>query len=318
MAVLDWQEIRRAAAIIRGGGLVAIPTETVYGLAADATNDRAVARIFEAKGRPRFNPLIVHVADVGAARAHAEFSPLALHLAEEFWPGPLTLVLPRRETSTLSRLVSAGLDTIALRAPAHDVARAVIEAAGLPLAAPSANPSGSISPTCAEHVRQSLGDRVDMILDGGRSVFGLESTIVKIDGQDATLLRLGAVAAADIERAIGKRLVRIRHGAAPVEAPGMLESHYAPEAQLRLNVRTPAATEAYLAFGAAPDGHPHTFSLSAAEDLREAAANFFAHLRAADALCKTARLEGISVAPIPVVGLGEAINDRLRRAAAAR
>ena len=318
MATLDWQDIRRAAEILRNGGLVAIPTETVYGLAADATNDRAVARIFEAKGRPSFNPLIVHVAGVDAARAHAEFFPLAETLADEFWPGPLTLVLPRKKGSTLSLLVSAGLDTVALRSPSHAVARAVIEAARLALAAPSANRSGSISPTRAEHVRDSLGRRVDMILDGGPCAVGLESTIVKVDGDEATLLRLGGVAVADIERAIGKPLIKSREGDNGVEAPGMLASHYAPEAPLRRNAAAPASNEAFLAFGAEPAGHPYTLNLSATKDLREAAANFFAHLRTADDLCRSKGLAGIAAAPIPAEGLGEAINDRLRRAAAPR
>ncbi|MGE0409196.1 MAG: L-threonylcarbamoyladenylate synthase [Amphiplicatus sp.] len=313
MTTLDWRDIRRAAERLREGGLVAIPTETVYGLAANATEDRAVARIFEAKGRPRFNPLIVHVAGLAEARAHATFSPLAERLARAFWPGPLTLVLPRAARSPLSLLVSAGLDTVALRAPAHPVARAVIEAAGLPLAAPSANRSGSVSPTMAAHVLGGLGDRVEMILDGGPCRVGLESTIVKIEGDEVTALRAGGLSYAEIETVVGRPLRRAEAGA--VEAPGMLASHYAPAAALRLNVETPARNEAYIAFGETPEGHPYTLNLSPARDLGEAAARFFACLHEADRLCRLHGLAGVAAAPIPKEGLGEAINDRLRRAA---
>lgn len=313
MAILDWQEIRRAAEIIRAGGLVAIPTETVYGLAADATNDRAAARIFEAKGRPQFNPLIVHVADIGTARNHASPSPLAERLAAHFWPGPLTLVLPRRENSPLSLLVSAGLNTVAIRSPAHPIARALLETVGVPLAAPSANRSGSISPTRAEHVRDGLGDAVDMILDGGPSAVGLESTIVKVEGGEATLLRAGGVSLEELERFIGAPLQRAAPGA--IEAPGMLASHYAPAARLRINVDEPRADEVYLAFGRRPPNHPFSLNLSVSGDVREAAANLFAALHAADRLVKDHRLAGISVAPVPTTGLGLAINDRLKRAA---
>ena len=315
MSILDHKDIGDAAAILRAGGLVAIPTETVYGLAADATNDRAVARIFEAKGRPRFNPLIVHVAGLEAARRYAEFPPLAEELANAFWPGPLTFVLPRRRESALSLLVSAGLDSVALRAPAHPVARAVIERSGLPLAAPSANRSGSVSPTSAAHVRESLGDRVDMIIDGGPCAVGLESTIVKIEGEDAILLRPGGLAVRDIENVIGKPVLR-RETKTTIEAPGMLASHYAPDASLRLDADTPDADEAFLAFGPAPVASPNTLNLSASGELREAAANLFAHLRALDRLVGEKGLKGIAAAPIPHEGLGEAINDRLARAAA--
>jgi len=317
MAILDWQDIRRAAEIIRKGGLVAIPTETVYGLAADATNDLAVARIFEVKGRPAFNPLIVHVADIEMARRYVETPPLADRLAAEFWPGPLTLVLMRREVCEISLLASAGLDTLAVRAPDHAVAQAVIKTAGRPLAAPSANPSGRVSPTRAEHVRESLGDKVDMILDGGPCSIGVESTIVKIDGERAILLRPGGVAAERVERVTGRPLARPGKSAS-VEAPGMIAGHYAPAASLRVNAAAPAPDEAFLAFGSAPAGHPYTLNLSASGDLREAAANLFAHLRAADALCARHGLKGIAAAPVSHEGLGEAINDRLQRAAAPR
>jgi L-threonylcarbamoyladenylate synthase len=309
------EEIERASAILRGGGLVALPTETVYGLAADARSDRAVARIYEVKRRPSFNPLIVHVADFVMARRFAAFSPMAERLAAAFWPGPLTLVAPRRVDSGISHLVTAGLDTIALRAPAHPVARALIEAFAGPLAAPSANPSGTVSPTTAAHVRDGLGAKVDMILDGGPCAVGVESAIVKVDGERATLLRPGGVSREDLERITGRALLNPPAGA--IEAPGMLASHYAPNARLRINADAPRAAEAYLAFGPSGD-HPHTLNLSEAGDLIEAAANLFAHLRALDALCASRGLSGIAVAPVPGRGLGEAINDRLARAAAAR
>ena len=307
--------IVEAAAILRAGGLVAMPTETVYGLAADATNDRAVARLYEAKGRPAFNPLIVHIADLAMATRFAALPTLAEQLASAFWPGPLTLVVLRREASGLSHLVTAGLDTVGLRAPAHPVAQALIAAADRPLAAPSANRSGAISPTSAAHVRESLGDKVDMILDGGTSAVGVESTIIKIEGDRATLLRPGGVAREAIERVIGRPLMGPRLGA--IEAPGMLASHYAPRARLRINAREPRAGEAFLAFGPSP-AYPHTLNLSDAGDGVEAAANLFAHLRALDALCAAKGLSGIAVAPVPTSGLGEAINDRLARAAAPR
>lgn len=307
--------IDRAQRLILAGEPVAIPTETVYGLAADATNDRAVARIFEAKGRPSFNPLIIHVLDLDMARRYAEFSPLAEKLAKAFWPGPLTLVLPRGRDCGLSLLVSSGLDTIAVRAPDSVVARRLIELCDRPLAAPSANRSGSISPTTAEHVRDSLGDRIRMIIDGGRCAVGVESTIVKVDGDRAILLRPGGVARDCIERAIGEPLEAPPRG--KIEAPGMLESHYAPRARLRLNVETPRADEAFIGFGAFDgDSAAARFNLSASGDLVEAAANLFARLHSADRAVSSLGLSGVAVAPIPGEGLGEAINDRLKRAAA--
>lgn len=308
------QDIARAGALLRAGGLVAMPTETVYGLAADATNDRAVSRIFEAKGRPSFNPLIAHVKDARAAAEEAVFPPLAERLAAAFWPGPLTLVLPRRSSSSLSLLVSAGLDTVGLRCPAHPVARALLAAVGRPLAAPSANLSGAPSPTTAAHVRESLGPAVDYVLDGGPCRVGLESTIVKIDDGALKLLRPGGVAAEELERILGARLSRASDGR--IESPGMMASHYAPRARLRLNVDAPNPDEAFLAFGPAPADSPHVLQLSASRDLVEAATNFFAHLHAADALVSAQGLSGIAAAPIPATGLGEAINDRLMRAAA--
>lgn len=310
----DPTEIEKAAAILRAGGLVAMPTETVYGLAADATNDRAVARIYEAKGRPSFNPLIVHVADLEMARRIADVPPLGERLAGLFWPGPLTLVLPRRADCGISHLVTAGLDTVALRSPAHPMARALLLATGRPLAAPSANPSGTISPTTAEHVREGLGAKVDCILDGGRCDVGIESTILKIDGDRVTLLRPGGVAREAIERVAGAPLLA---PAVRIEAPGMLETHYAPRARLRLNVETPRADEAFIGFGAIDgDSAAERFNLSARGDLVEAAANLFARLHSADRAVSSLGLSGVAVAPIPREGLGEAINDRLRRAAA--
>jgi L-threonylcarbamoyladenylate synthase len=306
----DRTAIEKAARILRSGGLVAFPTETVYGLGADATNGVAVARIFEAKGRPRFNPLIVHVPDADAARRFAVFDAEAALLAARFWPGPLTLVLPLKRDAEhrLSDLVTAGLDTVAIRVPRHRVARALLEAAGVPVAAPSANISGRISPTRAAHVAEDLDGRVDMILDGGAADAGLESTIVALEPRP-TLLRPGAVAREDVEAALGAPLAD-RHEGDGVTAPGQLASHYAPNASVRLNAAEARPGEALLAFGpAAPEG---ALNLSRAGDLREAAANLFACLRALDA----ANPGRIAVMPIPETGLGEAINDRLRRAAA--
>jgi L-threonylcarbamoyladenylate synthase len=302
--------IARAAELLRAGGLVVFPTETVYGLGADATNPKAVARIFEAKGRPRFNPLIAHVLDLRGAEQHARLAPGARTLAQRFWPGPLTLVARRKDDSTVSELACAGLATIALRAPAHPMARELLAAFDGPIVAPSANRSGRVSATTAQHAAEDLGDRVDLVLDGGPTTIGLESTIIGFDDfGSATLLRAGATPRADIEAIVG-HLATPHHGA--VAAPGMLESHYAPRAALRLNAEAPRAGEAYLAFGApAPSGG---LTLSATGDLVEAAANLYAHLRALDA----SGAQTIAIAPIPEHGLGEAIRDRLQRAAAPR
>jgi L-threonylcarbamoyladenylate synthase len=303
--------IAEAADVLRRGGLVAFPTETVYGLGANARDDAAVASIFAAKGRPRFNPLIVHVTDVAQAESFVTFSPLARKLAEAFWPGPLTLVLPRRADAELSLLVSAGLDTVAVRVPANAMAQQLLAAAKLPLAAPSANASGTISATAAAHVAESLGERVDLILDGGATDVGIESTIVGFADGAPTLLRAGAIAREAIE-AITGTLAGAKHGA--VSAPGQLESHYAPHASLRLNATDVESDEALLAFGAdVPRGAKVVLNLSASGDLKEAAANLFAMLRALDA-----QAEKIAAMPVPETGLGEAINDRLRRAAAPR
>lgn len=300
--------IDRAAAILRGGGLVAFPTETVYGLGGDACNGLAVAGIYEAKGRPQFNPLIVHVADLTMAERFARFDERAHALARAFWPGPLTLVLPLKEETGLSPLVTAGLPTVAIRVPAHPVARALLAAFGGPVAAPSANPSGKVSPTRADHVAQGLTGRIAAILDGGACPVGVESTILGLDGP-AMLLRPGGVALEEIEALIGP--VALHAEGDILNAPGQLASHYAPAAPLRLNAR-PEPGDIHIGFG--PD--PAALNLSETGSLAEAAANLFHLLREAD------RLAGpgghISVAPIPETGLGRAINDRLRRAAAPR
>lgn len=288
-----------------------MPTETVYGLACDATNPKAVARVYEAKGRPQLNPLIVHVPGLAQAEEHAIFHEKAHKLALHFWPGPLTIVAPRRAESSVAELACAGLTTIAVRAPSHPIARQLMAAFGKPIAAPSANRSGHISATTAQHAAADLGHAVDVVLDGGASPVGLESTIVAVaaDGT-VTLLRPGAIARPEIEAIAGALAAPAdpRH----VSAPGMLESHYAPRARVLLNVTEPPPGAAYLAFGApAPAGG---LTLSTSGDLVEAAANLYAHLRALDA----GGAETIAVAPIPAHGLGEAIADRLRRAAAPR
>jgi L-threonylcarbamoyladenylate synthase len=304
-----------AFAVLKRGGLVALPTETVYGLAADAGNGAAVARIFEAKGRPRFNPLIAHVANLDMAKAIAKFDPLSERLAAAFWPGPLTLVLPLLPGAPVHDLVTAGLETIALRQP-QGFASGVIARLGRPLAAPSANSSGRISPTTAQAVADDLGNKVDLIVDGGQTPIGLESTIVKVEEGRVFLLRPGGAAAEDIERVAAVPLSREISG--KVEAPGMLLSHYAPKANLRLGADAILPGEALLAFGKdrAPGAEKAIamLNLSPSGDLREAAANLFEHMRRLDA----SGAKMIAVEPIPAIGLGEAINDRLGRAAAPR
>jgi len=309
------EAIAEAAALLKAGRLVAFPTETVYGLGGDATNGRAVAAIFAAKGRPRFNPLIVHLPDAGMVEAHAEMTPLARRLAETFWPGPLTLVLRRKPSSSLSDLVSAGLDSVAVRVPDHPIAHALLHAAGRPLAAPSANRSGRLSPTRAEHVAADFGDEVALILDGGPTAHGLESTVIDARGDVPLLLRPGAVTADTIAEVLGMPLQRGSALEDRPTSPGQLVSHYAPRARLRLDAARAEAGEALLAFGPdAPHRAPRTLNLSPSGDLIEAAANLFAALRALDAT----GADRIAVMPIPERGLGEAINDRLRRAAAPR
>jgi L-threonylcarbamoyladenylate synthase len=312
----DPTALGEAGRLLRDGALVAFPTETVYGLGADATNGRAVAGIFEAKGRPHFNPLIVHVPDLAAAEGIAQFTPLARRLAQAFWPGPLTLVLERQADAGLSDLISAGLSSIALRVPAHPIAQQLLAAAGRPLAAPSANRSGRVSPTLAAHVEEDLGARVAMILDGGATAHGLESTIVDGRGDAVILLRSGAVPREAIEGVLGVLLARgpDSDDVHPT-APGQLASHYAPNALLRLNARDLRSGEALLAFGPnVPDTAGPVLNLSASGDLIEAATALFAALRELDRTGASA----IAVMPIPEHGLGEAINDRLRRAAAPR
>lgn len=304
-----------AGRCLQEGQLVAFPTETVYGLGADATNDHAVARIFAVKGRPTFNPLIVHVATPDQVAGLARLADGAKALMARFWPGPLTLVLPRADDSPVSLLCSAGLDSLAVRCPAHPMARAMIEAAGLPIAAPSANRSGCVSPTTAAHVIGSFGEDnegVALLMDGGSCAVGLESTVLDLTTSPPVLLRPGAVLREEIESALGYPIRTAAHtvSAAPT-APGQLASHYAPSLPVRLNVTAPRADEAYLGFGPSPDA---TLNLSENADLHEAAANLFAHLRTLD----RPEFAGIAVAPVPETGLGLALNDRLRRAASPR
>ncbi|MGE0626568.1 MAG: L-threonylcarbamoyladenylate synthase [Hyphomicrobiaceae bacterium] len=309
------EAIEQAARLIRAGRLVAFPTETVYGLGADATQPRAVAQIFEAKGRPRFNPLIVHVASLAAVERIAELGRAAGRLAERFWPGPMTLVLRARPGNGIADLVTAGLDTIAVRLPDHPVARALLEAADRPVAAPSANRSGRLSPTTAQHVASDLGDAPAMILDGGPCVHGLESTILDATSKRIVMLRPGAVTADDIEAVLGAPPERSAGVAQRPSAPGQLASHYAPRAQLRLEAKNVMPGEALLAFGPEVPVHDGAmFNLSPTGDVVEAAANLFAGLRALDATSP----KSIAVMPIPARGLGEAINERLQRGAAPR
>jgi L-threonylcarbamoyladenylate synthase len=291
--------VAEAARLIVAGEPVAVPTETVYGLAADATNAQAVARIYEAKGRPSFNPLIVHLPDLAAAQRIGEFNEEALALAREHWPGPLTLVVPLRADAAVASLVTAGLRSIALRVPAHPAMQALLHASGRPLAAPSANASGAISPTRAQHVLKSLGGRIPLIIDGGRTERGIESTIVAATGERLRLLRRGPI---EVEAEVPS--------GGSIEAPGQLASHYAPSKPLRLDARTVEAHEYLIGFA---NVHGEA-NLSPSGDLVEAAARLFELLHEADASAKA----GIAVAPVPDDALGAAINDRLRRAAADR
>lgn len=308
-------DLERAATLLREGALVAFPTETVYGLGGDARSDQAVARIFEAKGRPSFNPLIVHVPDLAAARGFVAFTDAAERLAAAFWPGPLTLVLPLRPESRLSPLVSAGLPTAAVRVPAHPVAQALLRAFGGPVAAPSANPSGRISPTRADHVMAGLAGRIAAVVDGGACAVGLESTIVGFD-PDPVLLRPGGIPAEAIGACLGQPLRLPRTDGTRPNAPGQLDSHYAPAARVTLNVSGGDGGEGMVWIGFGPAAAGADLSLSPGGDLVEAAANLFHLLREAD---RMAGPDGsILVSPIPEVGLGRAINDRLRRAAAPR
>lgn len=315
----DAGAVRAAAEVLKGGGLVAFPTETVYGLGADAGNPRAVAAVYAAKGRPSFNPLISHVPDVTAAAALGVFSDTAARLAGAFWPGPLTLVVPCRNLDAVCDLARAGLDTIALRVPSHPVALAFLRDAGRPVVGPSANRSGHVSPTTADHVASDLTGRIDMILDAGPAPVGVESTIIDCSGAQPRLLRPGGIARADIERVLGRTVP----DAAPEDeerpqAPGRLASHYAPRARVRLEASSVAPGEALLTFGGiAPTGAEAAavmLDLSPSGDLIEAAANLYGALRQLDAR----GADAIAVVPLPREGLGEAIADRLGRAAAPR
>ena len=312
----DAAGVARAAALLAAGELLAFPTETVYGLGADARDGRAVAGIFAAKGRPRFNPLIVHVADVTAAERLIELpEPGGRWLAARFWPGPLTLVAPMRADSGIADMVTAGLPTVAVRVPAHPLAQKLLAAFGGPVAAPSANPSGQVSPTRAEHVIEALAGRIAAVLDGGACPVGLESTIIDFDGERAVLLRPGGLAVETVEAVLDAQVSREPGGT--VIAPGQLASHYAPGAGLRLGANRPGPGEAWLGFGPDPEGIAGpALNLSPSGDLTEAAANLFAHLRALDTML--GKDSAIAVAPVPEQGLGLAINDRLARAAAPR
>lgn len=301
----DTAGIQDSVALLDAGHIVAIATETVYGLAADAANGEAVAAIYAAKGRPAFNPLIVHVADMEMARRYGRFSPLARQLADRFWPGPLTLVVPVLPTAPISTLVTAGLSTIALRIPAHPVMREVLRRLGRGVAAPSANSSGRLSPTRAEHVLHSLGGRLPLILDAGPTSAGVESSIVAVVETDPLLLRHGAIALEDIESAIGRPLTIVTEG--EVAAPGMMLRHYAPRIPLRMDVTAPDSSEFHIGFGAVSGD----CNLSVAGNVTEAASNLFDALHRAEASGK----DGIAIAPIPDAGVGRAIRDRLERAA---
>jgi len=313
--------VAAAARSLREGGLVAFPTETVYGLGADATNAAAIARLYQAKGRPAFNPLIAHVGDLRAVERIANLNAQAIALAEAFWPGPLTLVLPKTGDCNVADLATAGLDTIAIRVPAHGVARAILHAFGGPVVAPSANLSGHVSPTTAAHVQNDLAGRIDLIVDGGPVAVGVESTIVGCF-DEAVLLRPGGLPRGEIERVLSRELAQPPGDAdsdsgQPL-APGMLASHYAPRTLVRLNACNVEPGEALLAFGpvavSGVDAATSVLNLSARGDLNEAAANLFGYLRSLD----TKGAHTIAVMPVPHHGLGEAINDRLRRAAVAR
>ncbi|PZU87392.1 MAG: threonylcarbamoyl-AMP synthase [Shinella sp.] len=310
--------IDAAIGILSRARPIALPTETVYGLAADATDPAAITSIYETKGRPRFNPLICHMADLAMAERYADFDPISRALAARFWPGPLTLVVPLKAASSIHPLATAGLDTVGIRVP-RGFAGDLIRAFGKPLAAPSANSSGKISPTTAEHVEADLGSRIELIVDGGPCPVGVESTIVKVEDGRIRLLRPGGIAAEEIEEATGLAVERLKPaGTATIEAPGMLASHYAPNAHVRLDAQSIAPGEALIRFGDAEvvgeKDASIVLNLSRHGDLTEAAANLFGYLKQAD----QAHPSGIAVMPIPMQGLGEAINDRLKRAAAPR
>lgn len=301
--------LEEAIVLLRKGELIGLPTETVYGLAGDATQDQAIARIFETKNRPSFNPLIIHGNSTAAFNEHVIWNEKADALAQIFWPGPLTLVLPRQSSSSLSLLASAGLDSLAIRIPHHPVALALLEAFGGLIAAPSANISGKVSPTQSHHVQEDFPDL--FILEGKDTSIGLESTIIDLTGSSPELLRPGGISREDIEAVVGPLE---NPSTSSIKSPGLLKSHYAPCLPLRLNASSPLEGEAYLAFGETPLKGPHILNLSENKNLQEAAENLFRMIRLLD---KTS-LKGMAVAPIPLIGLGVAINDRLERAAAPR
>ena len=305
--------IQQASEFLHDNKLVSFPTETVYGLGGNALSDTAVAAIYAAKGRPQFNPLIVHVHSIDDAKKYVVFTPLAEKIARRFWAGPLTLVLQRRDDCPLSLLVSAGMDTVAIRMPAHPLAQALLKESGLPIAAPSANRSGRISPTEAAHVKEELGERVAMIIDGGPCEVGIESTVVGFEHNLPVILRSGSITADMLSQCAG---VTVTHSDShTIQAPGMLASHYAPNCHVRLNATSVTADESLLAFGAdVPKGAFHTENLSVNANLTEAAANLFRMLRKLD----SCGAQSIAVMPIPETGLGIAINDRLKRAASPR
>jgi L-threonylcarbamoyladenylate synthase len=307
--------IAEAGRVLQAGRLVAFPTETVYGLGGNALDDHAVAAIYEAKNRPDFNPLIVHVPSLAAAADFARVTDEATMLAQKFWPGPLTMILPRLKDCKLSLLLSAGLDTVAIRVPNHPVAERLLQACGLPLAGPSANPSGRISPTCPEHVIDGLGGKVDVVLDGGPCRIGIESTVLDLSAGEPVILRPGGILAEEISAVLGLEVDWRQNAAAEAhgyKSPGQLTSHYAPRLPVRLNAHAAEPGEILLGFG--PSAPASSHNLSPAGDLTEAAANLFGALRSAD----RPEHRGIAVMPIPETGLGLAINDRLRRAAAPR
>lgn len=306
--------VDNAVTLWRMGQLVAIPTETVYGLGADAANSEAVAKIYDVKSRPSFNPLIVHVADSSIAQRYVNWKPAAEKLAAQYWPGPLTMVLKKREGAPISPLVSAGGETIGIRIPSHPVAQQLLRAFGGGIAAPSANRSGRVSPTCAAHVREELGTDIPLIIDGGACEVGLESTVLDLSGEESVLLRPGSITQAMIEETLGRKVTLAGEGG-EIKSPGMLASHYAPSLPLRMNATQVKTDEALLAFGPHPlTGAAMTLNLSPNSNLVEAASNLFAYMRALD----DKRFHAIAVMPIPTTGIGYAINDRLTRAGAPR
>lgn len=309
-----YENISKAASLLRKGHLVAFPSETVYGLGADAMNSKAVASIFVVKGRPSFNPLIVHVRNLEEAEKLGEFNQKARHLASAFWPGPLTLVVRRRETSRVCELATAGLNTIAIRVPKHPVAQALLEASSCPIAAPSANKSGHVSPTRASHVADDLKNQVGMILEGGSVQYGIESTVINATQDTLELLRFGVVSLEEISEKVGYEIALNTSGSSKILSPGQLGSHYAPQAELRLEALEAKEGEALLAFGKAVPAKNTIINLSPNADLIEAAANLYTALRGLDSLGAS----HVAVMPIPENGIGIAINDRLRRAATPR